>query len=94
MSQLHPHYQSYLLRLWRPDSRTGWRIVVENVNSGERRSFSDLGRLHAFLEARQQDDHPGGGSMRIADLAQALGTCSSLAGSLDDNGPERKMDAQ
>jgi hypothetical protein len=69
MSQLHPQYQSYLLRLWRPDGRTGWRIVVENVNSGERHSFSDLEKLHEFLKVRQQGGRGVRSYPEIASLA-------------------------
>jgi hypothetical protein len=89
MNRLHPQYQSYLLRLWRPDSRTGWRIVVESVDSGERRSFSDLARLHAFLETQQQDGQPGGDTLGVAAPAQALEVCSSsLAGEPESSVPE------
>lgn len=45
-------YQSYLLRLWRPDEQSAWRITLELVGSGERQSFSDLERLLTFLKDR------------------------------------------
>jgi hypothetical protein len=45
-------YQSYLLRLWQPDRKANWRIMVESVGSGERQSFSDMESLYEFLKTR------------------------------------------
>lgn len=52
MNESTTKYQSYLLRLWRPDRKAGWRIMVESVNSGERQTFTDLPSLVEFLETQ------------------------------------------
>ncbi len=51
MSRRQPDYRSYLLRLWwASDEGTEiLRIFVENPFTGERRGFSGLDELNAFL---------------------------------------------
>ncbi len=49
-----PRYHAYLLRLWQQrirEQRT-WRIVLEDVHTGERRRLSTLGELVEFLQSR------------------------------------------
>jgi len=58
MTQSNSDYQSYLLRLWRPDDRTAWRILLEHIHSGERQSFPDLGNLFEFLEGQVEFQPP------------------------------------
>ena len=42
-------YRSYLLRLWRSRSDTGWRGSLQSAQSGERHMFADMESLVAFL---------------------------------------------
>lgn len=52
MDTQHQRYYSYLLRLWTSDSEGTpvWRASLENPHTGERLTFTTLGRLFAFLE--------------------------------------------
>ena len=52
MSNEQPDYLSYLLRLWREDSRgpTNWQASLESAITGERHVFPCLMGLFAFLE--------------------------------------------
>lgn len=52
MSNEQPDYLSYLLRLWREDSKgpTNWRASLESAITGERHVFPCLMELFAFLE--------------------------------------------
>ena len=45
-------FHSYLLRLWLEDtlSKTPWRIVLINPQTGERQGFVDFERLVDFLK--------------------------------------------
>ncbi|MBN1261788.1 MAG: hypothetical protein JXB35_14015 [Anaerolineae bacterium] len=47
-------YQSYLLRLWRPEPGADWRIILESVQNGERECFGDLEALLASLAQQMQ----------------------------------------
>lgn len=42
-------YRAYLMRLWRDDETTPWRVTLENPHTGERHHFSSLADLFAFL---------------------------------------------
>ncbi len=51
-----PRYQSYVLRCWEmrsqyPDRPATWRFGLENPQTREKRAFSDLEALVAFLQA-------------------------------------------
>ena len=47
---IQPDYHSYLLRLWRAqDDGYAWRASLEEVESGERRSFASLEALWDYL---------------------------------------------
>ena len=52
MSNEQPDYLSYLLRLWREDSRgpTNWRASLESAITGKRHVFPCLMELFAFLQ--------------------------------------------
>ena len=52
-----PGYRSYLLRLWRVGSADApsWRASLEDVRTHERRSFTSLADLFAFL--KEQTDN-------------------------------------
>lgn len=43
-------YQSYLLRIWRPCSTVSWRIILEQIQTGERRVFTTVHELYRYLE--------------------------------------------
>jgi hypothetical protein len=50
-----PHYRAYMLRCWeargeRPSPLGAWRFSLENVQTKEKRGFSDLAALVAFVE--------------------------------------------
>ena len=45
-----PRYHSYLLRCW-SEGPGLWRYSVEDPHTGERRGFTDMAALTAFLEA-------------------------------------------
>lgn len=47
-------YSSYLLRLWRVEEG-GWRLMVEEVQTGRRQGFYDLGEFLEFLEVEMED---------------------------------------
>ena len=51
-------YISYLLRLWRTESREKslWHASLESASTGERRGFAGLEDLVAFLQ--EQTDSP------------------------------------
>ncbi|MCB9418989.1 MAG: hypothetical protein H6667_04255 [Ardenticatenaceae bacterium] len=49
-----PHYQAYLLRLWRETADLPWRATLENPHTGQRHGFADLSHLIAFFQ--QLDD--------------------------------------
>ena len=51
-------YHVYLLRLWRDDESTPWRIQAEDPHTGEMFGFADLESLFAFLQRQTgQDGH-------------------------------------
>lgn len=44
---------SYLLRIWRPDTRSPWHVMVVDVaRPGEHQHFATLDALFAFLTTR------------------------------------------
>lgn len=49
MTTNHSDYHVYLLRLWRDDESTPWRIQVEEPHTGGMLAFPDLESLFAFL---------------------------------------------
>lgn len=53
-----PRYLAYLLRLWRTGSEgePAWRASLESASSGERRGFSSLEALLAFLEEQMRTE--------------------------------------
>ncbi len=58
-------YESFLLRVWESDQAGEliWRASLESTDTGERRGFTDLDGLFAYLEKVCQtlppDDAPG-----------------------------------
>ena len=49
------HYQSYLLRIWRDDEHTPWRIQLEDPRSGHQQGFSTMRKMVEFLEQKIGD---------------------------------------
>jgi hypothetical protein len=51
MNKSHPHYLSYLLRLWQVDGEDGpiWRASLQSPQTAERINFADLAALISFL---------------------------------------------
>ncbi len=50
------YYFSYLLRLWRANSRPQrWQVSLKDARTGESFNFSDLQRLKEFLDQRITD---------------------------------------
>jgi len=47
---------AYLLRLWRDDEHSPWRILIQNAKNNEQHNFVDLPGLIAYLEAVIRDD--------------------------------------
>ena len=45
-----PRYHSFLLRCW-SEGPGVWRFSVEDPHTGQRRGFTDMAALTAFLEA-------------------------------------------
>ena len=46
------NYHSFLLRLWRANKDSGWRISLTRVGDEERLNFSHLEDVVEFLEAQ------------------------------------------
>ena len=73
-----PRYCAYLLRCWeaRGQEEATWRFSVEDAHTGERRGFSGLDVLLAFLRAELAlgCDPP-------AEEAAAVDPAGSIAGS-------------
>jgi hypothetical protein len=42
-------YRVFLLRVWRAQGSTAWRMSLEEPRSGKRYGFTDLSSLMAFL---------------------------------------------
>jgi len=52
MSEDHPAYQAYLLRLWRVrEARDVWRVSLEDPHTRELRGFGSLEEAFRFLNA-------------------------------------------
>ncbi|MCA9935549.1 MAG: hypothetical protein H6662_08640 [Ardenticatenaceae bacterium] len=43
------HYQAYLVRLWREDNSTPWRVTVKHVLTQEQHHFASLEDYVVFL---------------------------------------------
>lgn len=57
MTRQREPYLAYMLRLWRVEDQVQptWRASLESPHTGERRAFSDLALLFAFLKDRTDD---------------------------------------
>ena len=48
-------YHSYLLRIWREDPQSPWRIQLEDPNSRELFGFQTMQKLMQFLEEKMPE---------------------------------------
>ncbi|MCA9981534.1 MAG: hypothetical protein KDD89_11885, partial [Anaerolineales bacterium] len=58
-------YQAYLVRLWRENEATAWRVAVVSVSTGEQWLFKALGEALAFIEQKAGEPKRGGGSNHV-----------------------------
>ncbi|MFN8440674.1 MAG: hypothetical protein U0175_07900 [Caldilineaceae bacterium] len=49
-----PRYRAYLIRLWQEHPQRSWRASAQAVQSGDKRYFSDLHELFAFLQGQTE----------------------------------------
>jgi hypothetical protein len=47
-----PIYQSYLVRFWRDNPRSPWRVVLQSTATEELHYFATVDELWAFVQAR------------------------------------------
>lgn len=66
-------YLSYMLRLWQvqEDGELTWRASLESPQTGERRGFSNLAVLFAFLEEQTRCAEPASAQVFHSD-SQAM----------------------
>ena len=53
----HSEYHSFLLRLWRVNRESPWRILLTRVGGDEQHTFSRLDDVIEFLDAQREDKH-------------------------------------
>ena len=60
MSQEHPEYLAYLLRMWRVQEPGGvtWRASLERPSNGQRLAFTGLEQVFDFLRRQAGETHP------------------------------------
>jgi len=60
MSEEHPEYLAYLLRMWRirDDGGNHWRASLERPSNGQRLAFTDLEAAFDFLRRQAGPPHP------------------------------------
>lgn len=42
--------QAFLLRIWRENGRSPWRILLQSATTGERHTFTDLHSFFSHIE--------------------------------------------
>lgn len=45
-------YITYLMRLWRSDETTPWRVSLHDPHTGDKHNFASLGLMMDFLSAQ------------------------------------------
>ncbi|MCB9134952.1 MAG: hypothetical protein H6636_05975 [Anaerolineales bacterium] len=61
MTSTNLHYHAFLLRFWRDDETVPWRIQLEDPHTGERRGFTSIEQMVAYLDERlETSDSPEG----------------------------------
>ncbi len=58
------HYHAYLLRIWRDDESTPWRVQLENPHTGTLHGFASLEAMYAFLEKQTTSEKWYGNTTR------------------------------
>ena len=53
--------QAFLLRIWREDGRSPWRILLQSARTGERQTFADLHAFFTHIETIIDQSHQGQG---------------------------------
>ena len=48
------NYFAYMLRLWRDDEHSPWRVMLENPHTGQSLGFSSMTALYAFLDGQTE----------------------------------------
>ena len=46
------NYHAYLLRFWRDDAQSPWRIILIDSHTGEQHGFPSCEELYAFLDGQ------------------------------------------
>ena len=61
MSEEHPEYLAYLLRMWRvpEDGGAHWRASLERPGDGQQLAFPDLEQAFEFLRRRTAETREG-----------------------------------
>lgn len=54
MKEIVNNYYAYLLRLWRENDDSPWRVSLQDSRTGEKIGFAELGQLKTFLEDKTQ----------------------------------------
>jgi hypothetical protein len=49
-------YQAFLLRVWREDTLSGWRVQLEDPHTGQSIGFSSMKQLYEYLEKKTSDN--------------------------------------
>lgn len=60
MDNTSRRYQAFLLRIWRDDETTAWRIQIENPHTNEVVGFPSLAKLKLFLDEQFPVQRGGG----------------------------------
>ena len=47
--------QAFLLRIWRENGRSPWRILLQSATTGERQTFTDLNSFFSHIEDMTSD---------------------------------------
>jgi hypothetical protein len=60
-----PRHLAYLLRLWQAvnGEEVTWRASLESARTGERRAFSSLAALFAYLEEQIKEQQQDAGTL-------------------------------
>ena len=45
-------YQAFLIRVWREDDLSGWRVILEDPHTGQSIGFSSMKQLYEYLEEK------------------------------------------
>lgn len=49
-------YQAFLVRFWRTDTQQAWRILVKNIQTGDKHHFASFAQLVAFFYDNTQTE--------------------------------------